>query len=874
MSDQSRLRASPPVLALVVVLAALDLCAAERVQHPFLLWTKEEAAAIRRRIETEPWAKKQFEATLKPQAEPSQRRTIDNLFLYLVMGDKNVVEYERDRLKHFIGCPPFVKDDMDWMWHRVDHYQHALRYDVLYDELNEYERRGLYETFRRMALYAVTAPHGRPGDYGGGERIRGLEGHPRMASHHVCALATGDPRLIEGLATTGGGFYSYIDSLGDGYFLGPSGSSGFNNLGHVMLWCRGCERLGLNQFGYGYKGKQGGSMRGLLESLILMGDARMEAPGGSPFYTRSPVKPVSFTHDQPALMREFSVRALLAPTVVGRFSDGTGGWKWWTQDAPGEGMNVKFETGEARMYLPLILELAHKKWPDAGFGYFLAQMRGPNDDKYYPSLYWNLDPIDPAQAMPPPQKSAVYPQHGIALLRAEEGLRYWGSPAPAAALRLATGSGIREVFSLTSFFAFNRPIYLVPALGRNRMIWSQCGLDVDGLRSAKAVTTDDRLEMGYELPHIVGEAPVRSSFDPLVKFVSARADQATRGTYRDASGRPFEISTKVFPGVDLERALFLTREYLFDVYRINAEQEHTYRWMVHALGKGQPERPDEWKETGDLSRVWPPSAPDRDERTWGIAGERSCAMEARDWSVTAVQLVNEAGARGRLGDAWYDRKVGARMTMLGEPGTTAYLAFPDQTDRPPGPPRTKEQPLVPARDKTYDSSDHGFTEVIETPPEQPKKDEPPPPPVAPPKAEPRKCDGWTTIVAARTCHDTAFVALHEPFEGGAPKLAQFRRIQQNDQGVAVAVLGQAGSPVNDRLLYRWGRAWDRPLTLSDQEESFTFADRAFIRAGADKVEAIGGIKGLKLKVTGAPKLVVNGQEQKAELKDGFLVWGE
>ena len=109
--------------------ASASFAAAE---HPFLLWTKDEAAAIRRRIETEPWAKAQYEAMLK---EKGNGQTFRNLFRYQVMGDQSVVDAEKKYLVSLIGNNPrqFMGDTGGGR--HYDQYLSVLRYDVLYDRL-------------------------------------------------------------------------------------------------------------------------------------------------------------------------------------------------------------------------------------------------------------------------------------------------------------------------------------------------------------------------------------------------------------------------------------------------------------------------------------------------------------------------------------------------------------------------------------------------------------------------------------------------------------------------------------------------------------------------------------------------------------------
>ena len=115
-----------------------------------------------------------------------------------------------------------------------------------------------------------------------------------------------------------------------------------------------------------------------------------------------------------------------------------------------------------KMQIPFWFEVGHSLWPEIGFDYFLAQMRGPDEDKYYPSLFFGLDPIEPDKVKAPPAPSAVWPERGLVMLRADESPSYWESPSPAITMRLATNyaHNVIDCFSLCGFYAFNRPIYL------------------------------------------------------------------------------------------------------------------------------------------------------------------------------------------------------------------------------------------------------------------------------------------------------------------------------------------------------------------------------------------------------------------------------
>ncbi|GAG17444.1 unnamed protein product [marine sediment metagenome] len=88
--------------------------------------------------------------------------------------------------------------------------------------------------------------------------------------------------------------------------------------------------------------------------------------------------------------------------------------------------------------------------------------------------------------------------------------------------------------------------------------------------------------------------------------------------------------------------------------------------------------------------------------------------------------------------------------------------------------------------------------------------------------------------------------MHEPFEGGKHRIVDFRLIEQTDQSLAVAVVGEPGSGINDRLKVRLGNNYDQPLTLADGRESFTFADWAYLRIGKDKTKVLGNLQAVRL----------------------------
>jgi hypothetical protein len=821
---------------------AVGAAAAPAVEHPFVLWTRDEASAIRRRIETEPWARGQFEAMLKDKDESA---TFRNLFRFLVMGDESVVDAEKKYLVSLIGNNPrLFKGDTGGGRH-YDQYLSVLRYDALYDRLSESERKGLQDTFRDFIKHHCeeeTLKFTRT------SWLPNMQ-WPRPITAHLMAVALRDEKLIRQCFHSKGGWKYYFDDyLADGQFYFEEFGKQYSMIGEMFLWCRGVERLGLDELGFGYTGKDGATMRRYLESVVHIGWPRVEIPGGLPHYpqvTMGDARGSGFDGAPPYVFQK--------SIVTGHLPDGRGGnAPWMSANMNGrDHKNAKVD----KMLAPHWFELAHTKWPDGHFDYFLAQLRKPGETVYTPSLFWDVAPVDPKKVTPPPAPSFVARERGFALLRAEESPAYWESPAPAVAFQLATYyvHYAHDCFSLLGFHAFNRPIYL------NRQIsngygggcpWTDsgrghCGVMVDNLHYE--LNDADPKRDHPHWPNPIGEVPTRHGFDSLVKFISARAKPVggtvTLDNRQPLAGQTLSLDLRreekeVWPGVDLERALFLTHEYLFDVMRLASDRPRRFDWHVHALGHLAADA--NWQATEELGlgqlydltnraiakRLEDPLERDR----YGLRAVRKLAAGDAAWTATIRQdcALPDVNA-SVLGRAWYDRQIGVRVHMLGEPGTTVFAG------------RSPESRRAPGREKNKGESSELAGEA-----------------------------GGTTLLVRRQASATVFAAAHEPVEKSSSQLEAVRRITQTRDGLAVAVVAKAGRPVNDRVLYAF---WDRhtaPLTLEGDGESFTFADRAFVRIGMDRVEVAGDLRALQLKVTGRPELVLNGKSAPAKVANGIL----
>lgn len=812
---------------------AASASAFRKAAHPFILWTRDEAAELRKLYDSSEWAGQK----LVQLAKEDKGGTFANLFRYQVLGDEKAGEVERKYLLSFIDAR---LDNSDSSGHRVgkhyDNYVHALRYDVLYETLTPAQREDLEKTFRKFIRYELDNPYPNT-------RISLLPNMqlPRMFAAHLMSVALRDEDLIRELWAAPSGFQWYFDEyLSDGGFYNEEFGKMTSLIGELLLYCRGLDRLGLSELGYGFTGSGGATMRNYVESLLWIGYPRTEIEGGVPRYERITMGDA----------RQNVLDIFQHANVKGRLPGNAevkniGGWDYFY----GANMNGRDHRNRkvGKLQLPQWFEILHAKYPDGPFGYFLLQMREPTAEAYVPTPFWGLKPIESSDVHPPIAQSGVYGQRGFAMLRAEESPDYWESSAPAVAMQFATlyVHYTSDCFSLLGYHAFNRPIYVNRTIsdGYNGGPWDfsvlgHCGVVVDA-----------------EQAQPIGRVPTRQDFSDLVKFVSARGvltpgaePYKGQGEVR-SSDQPRQAFTDIYSNIDLSRSLFLTREYLFDVYRIADKSGDTrsYHWLVHTPGVAELD--DGWTDSDELQRtlvnIKPiPAAEQPRKRYWErcndpgdswilIEGEKKRDFEDAPVDVRVVQqCILDDVTESQLGKAWYDRRIGVRVRLLGEAGTTAHV-FDTPTGYRPGTHRAPRDGEV----------------------------------------RPQWETGGVSVAIARKSPETVFVALHEPFQSGTSKIGTFRRIEQTEQGVVAAVQGQHGSVVNDRICLSFWNHCGEPLTLEGDGERFTFTDHVYLRISDETVEARGTLEGMRLKVSGQPELVLNGRQQPVRIENGYMVFG-
>ena len=210
-----------------------------------------------------------------------------------------------------------------------------------------------------------------------------------------------------------------------------------------------------------------------------------------------------------------------------------------------------------------------------------------------------------------------------------------------------------------------------------------------------------------------------------------------------STDQPHQPATEVYPGVGLSRSLILTREYLFDVYRLTSDAPHTYHWLVHAPGEARPDEPKTWADSTELQKTL------FDVPEIHIKGERRINVKNAGWSLTTLQTCALPDvAKSKLGKEWYDRKVGVRR-------------FDARGGRNDGVHLLHTHGLHAGQSRTAPA--HRKGEAAPVPDDE---------------------IGGVSVAVARKAANTTFVALHEPFENGEPHIGTFERVAQSDHGVA------------------------------------------------------------------------------------------
>ncbi|MBM4019356.1 MAG: hypothetical protein FJ288_13715 [Planctomycetes bacterium] len=230
----------------------------------------------------------------------------------------------------------------------------------------------------------------------------------------------------------------------------------------------------------------------------------------------------------------------------------------------------------------------------------------------------------------PAAPSKVWPDYGLAILRAEESPAYWNSDSPVAFQLMTKGYGHdhRDKFSII-FHAAGRllyPDYNAIQYENPNIGWTRNTIAHNTLMVDEGDTRD------------VKNCDIRHAFSPEVKYLATSASGA-------------------FEKVDQTRALLLTREYLLDVFHAASPTPRVYDYLLHSFGMPRPARPDLFKPSSAL-----------DKRFWLVSDRRAMTTD-ESWALDFVIKEQPGNRKGKFGPEWYDHTAAVRVTMAGEPKT-------------------------------------------------------------------------------------------------------------------------------------------------------------------------------------------------------------
>lgn len=801
-------RAALLALTAAALLTTVPPVRAAEAGHPFILWTEEEAAAIRKRLESDPAARTQLERTLAIRTKSGSTPTVIKLFGAHVLGEGRADQ--KAALLKFIGRKPepltWDRDPATLKWNegmpsagdrhmRDEQTENVLRYDLFYDELTPAQRAGIEKSFKTYIQFHLDGHPPRHPAFAY-DRTSWLPNMhwPRPIGTHLMALGMQDRDRIEAMFNAEGGWKWWFDAyVADrGFYMEEFGKF-YSNIGSMFFWCEGLEKMGLNQFGYGYTGKNGADFKSFLKANTLdITYPRTDWGGGRPTYGRVTMGD--------AKGHAFSGAPVQQAIVTGYLPNGKGG-HLWASNAHMNGPMAKFRE-------PFWFEAGHAQWPDDGFDYFMAALRKPDEDIYYPTLLFNLRPIEAAKVRPPaPAPSFVARQRGFAMLKADHSPAYWEGWKPAVALQFARYyvHYVHDCFVLLGYQAYNAPIYV------------NTGGSGSGYAGGNAWKDSVRGSTGVVVDNLQAQ--------PVARTADGTVGHRYRENLDNAAGIRFAAvrAAGVYPDVDMERILLLADDYLFDAFWLDSTREgpRTYEWQVQSPCTAVLE--DAWKPTDELSggalykgsKFEAKTANGKQDPVYAHKRE----FGADPWAVTLAYRARTPDlAADPIFGGFAKRGIGVRVHLAGGPGTTVFAASPPGAKR----------------------GEAGATSLIV-----------------------RRQVQDTVFVALHDPFDggqpnvEAFETIQQAPEGVA---------------VRVRGTGEEGGAIDDRIYVAVGDSAGKAVSLGSGPESCTFADHAWVRVGPKQVEVVGDVRALSVTVKGSPKLILNGQAATATVESGVLTY--
>ena len=789
-------------------------------ERPFLLWTRTDIARMRAEVDAGGEYAERVARTL--EAPEPREQDLLSLWRWAVLEDEDARDTQKARLLQ-VARSAVPRGAAQWLT--------VLRYDLLYDELSQAEREEVASFFRTYIDHAVFRNSIFDGEVFNDERAYSrYHAHyhrinnwlpnitfPRVLSANLMAVALGEEDLIRQVWDHYGSWRWYFDEyLTDWGFYGEEIGKQHALVGEKLLYALALDNLGLGELGFGYQGRRGATLLGHVATNLDLAFPFVD------LHTDQPHLPRMTAGDLRGPARDkVNLRAFQDAVIPGYLPNGEGTLARWTS-AGAWGGEIRghhpqwdgYSGYTPKWNIPIWFEIAHRRWPDAGFDAFLAQMREPGQEAYQPTLYFGVDPVVPDETRAPRAPSRIAEARGLVMLRADESPEYWTSAAPALGVRLATpyAHDVFDNFAITGFYAFKRPLYINRQIGGYARSWTRSVLSHGGVKVD-----------GHE-PGFTRMTTVRSNLQADLKFMAMH-------------------SPELFPNVDATRFFFLTDMYLLDFYHLRDRQEtaRTFRWTVHPLGLAELEA-DAWSEPRRLTGSWGAAEGEAASATrhrllpgpqeiLDVFGDMRVRETDDAWRIRVVQRSPVPEAERVLSPAWFAREVGVDLHMLGQPGTGIAVG---------------DTPLVFDPDEAPAMEEHPQHHEV----------------------------GGVSILVQRRAPSTVFAALHEPFEGGAGRIAAFRSVVEEVDHLAVSVLvGGSGEPVRDLVLVQYQDDGSKINVRDPETETdIQFRDHALVRVTGDIVQVFGDVQYIRLSVPAGDetRYYHNGRLTRARIHEGVL----
>lgn len=264
----------------------------------------------------------------------------------------------------------------------------------------------------------------------------------------------------------------------------------------------------------------------------------------------------------------------------------TGGWI--PRGSSGWGLSDKYLFGHPEQHrMSDKAELYYAIYRDPEFAWLIGcgEGRRTHCDQFWGLLSLTHGVPETGEARAPEVRSEVLPHMGMGFLKSVENQDYWRSDALTATLV----SGKKQLthnhsdhFSFT-LYAFGKYLY------------NDWFLYWDYLAPRKG-----RANMTPLSRRAIAHNTVCADF----KEPSAKGAVRYSEIVRNDGAQILSVSGSVYEGIEQERTLCLTREYLIDVFELRSDQPHNYDYALHSRGSATYEGLRKWKDYPRLNEEY------------------------------------------------------------------------------------------------------------------------------------------------------------------------------------------------------------------------------------------------------------------------------